>query len=188
MSELSTVSRSALAFALVAALTAGAASAQTVRPYGVRGSTLYNLLRADGVTLTLWPQQSLTMFDQDDAGDGHAIGLANGALKQRGSDQCQYSMVWDQPQMSVSFNRSQLKAGHGGVAHPVWTATAFDYIGRPLGSVGELAIHSRRDVPAHRFTLKAAGIKQVVFWGDNRGADGLCNVAIDTLDTSTATG
>jgi hypothetical protein len=188
MSELSTVSRSALAFALVAALTAGAASAQTVRPYGVRGSTLYNLLRADGVTLTLWPQQSLTMFDQDDAGDGHAIGLANGALKQRGSDQCQYSMVWDQPQMSVSFNRSQLKAGHGGVAHPVWTATAFDYIGRPLGSVGELAIHSRRDVPAHRFTLKAMGIKQVVFWGKNRGVDGLCNVAIDTVNASASNG
>ena len=188
MTELSTVSRSILALAVVTALVASAASAQTVRPYGVRGAALYNLLRADGVTLTLWPQQSLTMFDQDDAGDGHAIGLANGAFTQRGSDQCQYSMVWDQAQTSVSFNRSQLKAGRGGVAHPVWTATAFDDIGRPLGSVGELAIHSRRDVPAHRFTLKAAGIKQVVFWGDNRGATGLCNVAIDTLDTSTADG
>jgi hypothetical protein len=180
--------RSVLAFAIAATLLAGAASAQSVRPYGVRGAALYNLLRADGVTLTLWPQQSLAMFDQDDAGDGHASGLANGAFKQRGSDQCQYSMVWDRPQASVSFNRSQLKARPGGVAHPVWTATAFDYIGRPLGSVGEPAIHSRRDVPAHRFTLKAAGIKQVVFWGDNRGREGLCNVAIDTLDASTASG
>ena len=180
--------RSTLALAALAALAVGAASAQTVRPYGVRGETLYNLLRSEGVTLTLWPQQSLAMFDQDDAGDSQAIGLANGAFVQRGSDQCQYSMVWDQPQMSISFNRSQLRAGRGGVAHPVWTATAFDYIGRPLGSVGELAIRSRRDVPAHRFTLKAAGIKQVVFWGDNRGAAGLCNVAIDTVNASTASG
>ncbi len=180
--------RSVLAFAIAAALAAGVASAQSVRPYGVRGAALYNLLRADGVTLTLWPQQSLAMFDQDDAGDGHASGLANGAFKQRGSDQCQYSMVWDQPQMSISFNRSQLRAGPGGARHPVWTATAFDYIGRPLGSVGELAIRSRRDVPAHRFTLKAAGIKQVVFWGDNHGAAGLCNVAIDTVNASTANG
>jgi hypothetical protein len=90
--------------------------------------------------------------------------------------------------MSISFNRSQLRAGRGGARHPVWTATAFDYIGRPLGSVGELAIHSRRDVAAHRFTLKAAGIKQVVFWGDNHGDAGLCNVAIDTVAASTASG
>lgn len=180
--------RSNLLLAALAAASAGVASAQTVRPYGVRGETLYNLLRAEGVTLTLWPQRSLAMFDPDDAGDGQAIGLANGAFVQRGGDQCQYSMVWDQPQISISFNRSQLKAGRGGVAHPVWTATAFDYIGRPLGSVGERAIRSRRDVPAHRFTLKAAGIKQIVFWGDNHGAAGLCNVAIDTVKASTANG
>jgi len=162
--------------------------AQTVRPFGVRGAPLYNLLRADGVTLTLWPEQSLAMFDAEDAGDGPATSLSNGAFMQRGADQCQYSMVWDQPQTSVSFNRSLLRAGRGGVAHPVWTATAFDYIGRPLGSVGEQAIRSRRDVPAHHFTLKAVGIKQVVFWGDNLGVDGLCNVAIDTVSASTATG
>jgi len=180
--------RSVVASAAVVALFAGAASAQTVRPFGVRGAPLYNLLRADGVTLTLWPQQSLAMFDADDAGDGQATGLANGAFRQRGSDQCQYSMVWDRPQASISFNRSLLRAGHGGVAHPVWTATAFDYIGHPLGSVGEQAIRSRRDVPAHRFTLKAMGIKQVVFWGNNRGADGLCNVAIDTVNASATSG
>jgi len=176
--------RSTSMLALAVALVAGAASAQTIRPYGVRGEMLYNLLRADGVTLTLWPQQSLAMFDQEDAGDGQATGLANGAFVQRGVDQCQYSMVWDRPQTMISFNRSLVKAIRGGAVHPVWTATAFDYIGRPLGSVGEQAIRSRRDVPAHRFTLKAQGIKQIVFWGDSRGADGLCNVAIDTINAS----
>ena len=176
--------RSTSMLALAVALVAGAASAQTTRPYGVRGEMLYNLLRADGVTLSLWPQQSLAMFDQEDAGDGQATGLANGAFVQRGVDQCQYSMVWDRPQTMISFNRSLVKAIRGGAVHPVWTATAFDYIGRPLGSVGEQAIHSRRDVPAHRFTLKAQGIKQIVFWGDSRGADGLCNVAIDTVNAT----
>jgi hypothetical protein len=180
--------RPSLTLAVALALAAGAVSAQTTRPYGVRGAMLYNLLRADGVTLTLWPQQSLVMFDQEDAGDGQATGLANGAFVQRGVDQCQYSMVWDQPQATVSFNRSQVRAARGGAVHPVWTATAFDDIGRPLGSVGEPAIRSRRDVPAHRFTLKARGIKQIVFWGDSRGADGLCNVAIDTINASAAMG
>jgi hypothetical protein len=180
--------RPTLTLAVALALAAGAVSAQTTRPYGVRGAMLYNLLRADGVTLTLWPQQSLVMFDQEDAGDGQATGLANGAFVQRGVDQCQYSMVWDQPQATVSFNRSQVKAAGGGAVHPIWTATAFDDIGRPLGSVGEPAIRSRRDVPAHRFTLKAQGIKQIVFWGDSRGADGLCNVAIDTINASAAMG
>ena len=176
--------RSILAFAATASLAAGLCSAQTTRPYGVRGDVLYNLLRADGVTLTLWPQQSLAMFDPTDAGDGPATGLATGAFVQRGVDQCQYSMVWDQPQTTISFNRSLVRATRDGAVHPVWTATAFDYIGRPLGSVGEQAIHSRRDVPAHRFTLRAQGIKQIVFWGDSHGANGLCNVAIDTVSVT----
>ena len=171
-----------LGWAAGLALAAAGASAQSLRPYGISGDQLYNLLKTEGVTIAIWPQRSLAMVDFDDAGDGQAIGLASGGFVQRGGHPCQYSLLWDRPIGSVSFNRSLLKADRKGVSQPEWTAMAFDDIGHPLGSVGEKAIHSRRDVQAHHFELKAAGIKQLVFWADNRGAGGLCNAMIDTIE------
>jgi hypothetical protein len=162
-------------------LLASSASGQTQRPYGIRGDQLYNLLKAEGVTLALWPRQSLAMVDYEDTGDGQAIGLASGGFVQRGGHPCQYSLLWDRPIASVSFNRSLLKAGGAGVSQPEWTAMAFDDIGHPLGAVGEKAIRSRRDVQARRFELRGVGLKQLVFWADNRGKDGLCNAMIDSI-------
>jgi len=173
--------RTILGLAAGLALLAGGVSAQSLRPYGISGDELYNLLKSEGVTIAIWPQRSLTMVDFDDIGEGQAIGLASGGFVQRGGHPCQYSLLWDHPIGSVSFNRSRLKADRKGVAQPEWTAMAFDDIGHPLGSVGVKAIRSRRDVRAHHFELKGAGIKQLVFWADNRGADGLCNAMIDTI-------
>lgn len=178
--------RSVLAMAACLSLAGAGASAQTQHPFGVSGAQLYNLLRAEGVTIAIWPQASLAMFDKDDAGDGQAIGLSSGGFVQRGGHPCQYSLLWDHPVTGVSFNRSVLHAGRKGVSQPEWTATAFDYIGRPLGAVGEKAIRSRSDVQAQHFSLKAVGIKQLVFWADNRGADGLCNAMIDTIEPTGA--
>jgi hypothetical protein len=174
--------RSILAAAASLALVGAGASAQTQHPFGVSGAQLYNLLRAEGVTIAIWPQASLAMYDKDDAGEGQAVGLSSGGFVQRGGHPCQYSLLWDHPVSGVSFNRSALRAGRSGVSQPEWTAMAFDYIGRPLGSVGEKAIRSRRDVQAQHFSLKAVGIKQLVFWADNRGAGGLCNAMIDTIE------
>jgi hypothetical protein len=174
--------RSVLAAAACVALVGTSATAQTQHPFGVSGTQLYNLLRAEGVTIAIWPQASLAMYDKDDAGDGQAIGLSSGGFVQRGGHPCQYSLLWDHPVGGVSFNRSALRAGRTGVSQPEWTAMAFDYIGRPLGAVGEKAIHSRSDVRAQHFSLKAVGLKQLVFWADNRGADGLCNATIDTIE------
>jgi hypothetical protein len=174
--------RTILGLAAGVALLAGGVSAQSLRPYGISGDELYNLLKTEGVTLAIWPQRSLVMFDSDDAGEGQAIGLSSGGFVQRGGHPCQYSLLWDRPISSVSFNRSRLKADREGVSQPEWTATAFDDIGHPLGSVGEKAIRGRRDVRAHHFELKAAGIKQLVFWADNRGAGDLCNAMIDTIE------
>jgi len=173
--------RSFLGMTLALALVAGGASAQTQRPYGIRGDQLYNLLKTEGVTLAIWPRQSLAMIDGDDVGDGQAIGLASGGFVQKGGHPCQYSLLWDRPITSVSFNRSLLKADGKGVSQPEWTAMAFDDIGHPLGAVGEKAIRSRRDVRAQHFEITGAGLKQLVFWADNRGADGLCNAVIDTI-------
>jgi len=174
--------RRILGLAAGVALVAGAASAQTLRPYGISGDQLYNLLKSEGVTLAIFPQRSLSMVDFDDAGDGQAIGLSSGGFVQRGGHPCQYSLLWDHPIASVSFNRSRLKADSKGVSQPEWTAMVFDDIGHPLGSVGEKAIRSRRDVQPHHFVMKGEGIKQLVFLADNRGADGLCNAMIDTIE------
>lgn len=168
----------------VVLIAVGAASAQSLPATGVRGADLYNLFRTKGVTLSAPPDQPVVMFDQNDVYDGQAIGMARGGVVfiQQGGHPCQYSLEWDQPIDSVSFNRSYLKAGPSGVTHPVWTATAFDAYGRSLGSVGEAEIRSYVDVPAHRFTLNGPGIKRVVFWGDDKGVDGFCNVVTDTMD------
>src|ERR1700721_1010217 len=133
--------RKILGLAAGLALVAGGAAAQSLRPYGISGDELYNLLKSEGVTLAIWPQRSLAMVDFDDAGDGQAIGLSSGGFVQGGGHPCQYSLVQG----------------------------------------GEKAIRGRRDVQAHHFELKAAGIKQLVFWADNRGAGDLCNAMIDTI-------
>ena len=89
--------RKLLGLAAGLALLAGAASAQSLRPYGISGDELYNLLKTEGVTIAIWPQRSLAMVDFDDAGDGQAIGLASGGFVQRGGHPCQYSLLWDRP-------------------------------------------------------------------------------------------
>ncbi len=95
-------------------------------------------------------------------------------------------MEFDRPQATVSFNRSRLIAGPSGITHPVWTATAQDTSGHVLSTVGEARIASYSDVPANRFTLTGPEIKRVIFWGDDHGVDGFCNVVIDPIDSTRA--
>lgn len=180
-------SSSIVIFASVLALAAGAAVAQGLPAGGVQGSELSSLLLGQGVTLISPPDQPVVLFDANDVDDAHAIRLSPGGfvLLQRHVDgkPCDFVLGFARPVSSLSFSRSYLKAsGRGGARHPYWTATAFDDEDHPLGSVGELRIRSRADVPARRFTLLGPGIKHVVFWGDGRDRAGFCNVVVDSVD------
>ena len=161
-------------------LAAGAPALAT----GLRGDELASALRPRGITLIAPPDAPLVLYDQSEVYGGLAVSGARGGavLVQEGGHPCQYTMQFDAAESSVQFNRSYLKAGPTGVTHPVWTATAYDASGRVLSQVGEARIASYQDVPARRFTLNGPGITHVVFWGDDHGVDGFCNVVTDTVD------
>jgi hypothetical protein len=151
---------------------------------GVSGSALNAAFRPLGVTFETPPGQPLVAFDVHTVSGGVAVAGARAdiVLIQQGGHPCQYTMEFDNPQISVAFNRSLLVAGPSGITHPVWNATAQDANGAVLSSVNEAEIRSYVDVPSRRFTLTGPGIKRIVFWGDDRGVDGFCNVVIDTID------
>ena len=151
---------------------------------GVSGSALNAAFRPLGVTFETPPGQPLVAFDVHAVSGGVAVAGARAdiVLVQQGGHPCQYTMELDNPQIRVVFNRSQLIAGPSGITHPVWNATAQDANGATLSSVNEAEIRSYVDVPSRRFTLTGPGIKRIVFWGDDKGVDGFCNVVIDTID------
>jgi tetratricopeptide (TPR) repeat protein len=151
---------------------------------GLGGVELEAALRAQGMTLTVPADQPVHLMNQNDVYGGGVVVAARGnnVLLQNGGHPCQYTLGFTEPLASLSFNRSQLKAGTSGVTHPVWKATAFATGGSTLGSVGEAEISSMSDVAAQRFTLNGPGISQVTFWGDDRAVDGFCNVVIDSMD------
>ena len=152
---------------------------------GVSGAALNAAFRPLGVTFETPPGQPLVALDVHTVYGGVAVAGARAdvVLVQQGGHPCQYTMEFDNPQISVSFNRAQLIAGPSGVTHPVWNATAQDADGATLSSVSEAEIRSYVDVPSRRFTLTGPAIKRIVFWGDDKGFDGCCNVVIDTIDT-----
>ncbi|HEY3888059.1 MAG TPA: hypothetical protein VGL73_05750 [Caulobacteraceae bacterium] len=176
----------ALAAGLALALAAAAAVAQDFPREGVKGAELNAAFRPKGITFEAPADQPVVMMDSRDVYGGDALAGARGdtVLLQQGGHPCQYAMVFDRPAVNFAFNRSRLVAGPSGVTHPVWTATAMDAEGRALGSVGEAEIRSYSDVPAQRFTLTGPGITRIVFWGDDKGIDGFCNVVTDTADVT----
>jgi hypothetical protein len=162
---------------------AGAAGACAQVPHGgLKGDALNAFFRNEQLTVHAPADQPVVLMDSHEVYGGVAVAGArhDWVLLQQGGHPCQYTLEFDQPVISFEFNRSLLVAGPSGVTHPVWTATALDSAGRTLSSVGEARIASDSDVPARRFTLTGPQIKSVVFWGDDRGVDGFCNVVIDT--------
>ena len=171
---------------LALALTAAAATAQDFPREGVKGDALNAAFRDKGITFEAPADQPVVLMDSRYVYGGDALAGARGdvVLLQQGGHPCQYAMVFDQPAVSFAFNRSRLVAGPNGVTHPVWTATAEDANNAALSSVGEAEIRSYSDVPANRFTLTGPGIKRIVFWGDDKGFDGFCNVVTDSTDVT----
>ena len=177
----------AVAAGLAVALSAFAAVAQEDFPReGVKGAELNAVFRPKGITFEAPADQPVVLMDSRYVYGGDALAGARGdvVLLQQGGHPCQYAMVFDRPAVSFAFNRSRLVAGPSGVTHPVWTATAMDGDGHALSSVREDEIRSYTDVPAQRFTLTGPGITRIVFWGDDKGFDGFCNVVVDTADVT----
>jgi len=175
----------ALAAGLALVLSAGVtAHAQDAAPQSLKGDALAAAFRSLGISFEAPADQPLVLMDSHDVYGGDAVAGARGdmVLLQQGGHPCQYAMVLDRAAAEFDFNRSNLVAGPTGVTHPVWTATAMDANGHALSSVGEAEIRSYSDVPAHRFILSGPGITRVVFWGDDKGVDGFCNVVTDTVD------
>ncbi len=174
--------RLSLVVMCLAAAFATCASAQGSQ--GASGEELAALMRSRGMTLYAPADQPVVMMDQGELYAGQAVAGARGGVVfvQQGGHPCRYSIGFDEPPVSVTFNRSYLKAGPSGITHPVWTATAYDATGRQLSQVGEDEIRSYQDVPARNFTLTGPGIAQIVFWGDDKGFDAFCNVVIDTVN------
>jgi hypothetical protein len=170
---------------LLAAATLLAASAPATAADGLRGPALLDAFRAQGMTLSAPSDQPVVLYNQSEVYGGLAVSGARGGavLVQEGGHPCQYTVMFDVAKISVAFNRSYLKAGPNGITHPVWKATAYDANGRQLSQVGEERIASYQDVPDRRFTLTGPGISRIVFWGDDHGVDGFCNVVVDTMDT-----
>ena len=150
------------------------------------GARLSEMMQTDrGMTITSAPDQPVCMETRDLLYGGGATGPSTRigiVLVQSGGHPCEYTVGWDSPVTEVRFTRSALKAGPSGVTHPVWQATAYDSDGRQVASTGEAEIRSYSDVPARTFTLEGAGITRVVFWGDDHGFDGFCNVVLDSID------
>jgi hypothetical protein len=171
----------------VMALSMTNASLVHAQDVGVRGDALNAAWRAKGITVHAPADQPVVLMSIKDVYGGAAVTSQNLGLVlvQQGGHPCQYTMEFDQPLVSLAFSRARLLAGPSGVTHPVWTATALDSSGRVLSTVGEARIASYSDVPASSLMLRGPGIKQVVFWGDDRGVDGFCNVVLDTLIVTT---
>lgn len=150
------------------------------------GAELSDMMHTQrGMTITSAADQPVCLETRDQVYGGGATGSTTRidlVLIQNGGHPCEYTVGWDTPVTEVRFTRSALKAGPTGITHPVWQATAYDSYGRQIASTGESEIRSFSDVPARAFTLDGPDITRVVFWGNDRGFDGFCNVVLDSLD------
>jgi hypothetical protein len=95
-----------------------------------------------------------------------------------------YTLLFNPPYPSVSWTRTALLAGTGGVETPSWQATAYDANGAEIGSVGERQTGSSTNLPAKRFTLGGADIASITFAGNN-SIGALANLPLDDLLLST---
>ncbi|MGD0816085.1 MAG: Ig-like domain-containing protein [Verrucomicrobiota bacterium] len=78
-----------------------------------------------------------------------------------------YTLVFNTPCTSVSWERAALLASGGGLVGPSWSAYAFDINGNEISQVGEGQILSLTSMPAKAFTLYGSNIAYVTFAADN---------------------
>jgi uncharacterized repeat protein (TIGR03803 family) len=138
----------------------------------VSGVLLSNYLAGYGVYLTnVTATTSVAVQDDQDfiGGDLTVAHSGNNLLTQIGANGAiSYTLRFNPPDsMSVSWWRTELLAGNGGVETPAWQATAYDTNGQEIGSVGEKQFGSFTNIPARRFTLGGAIIGSLTFSGDN---------------------
>ncbi|MGA2749679.1 MAG: Ig-like domain-containing protein [Verrucomicrobiota bacterium] len=137
----------------------------------VAGATLSSYLANYGVTLTNVTTNTTVAVQDDQNILGGKVTVASSGdnlLTQIGANgTVSYTLVFSQTYQGVSWTRTELLAGSGGIETPSWQATAYDANGTELASVGEKQFGSFTNIPAHRFSLAGAGIKSVTFAGNN---------------------
>lgn len=169
---------------LIVTTAPGHARAQDATNNHICSSAFTATIGSVGISVSAPADQPVCQEDQSQLYGGQATSAKIDGLVvvQQGGHPCSYQMSFDEPLSSFAFERAYLKAGPSGITHPIWSATAYDASGRLLGTTGENEIRSFSDVPEQTFTLRGPGITRVVFWGDDKGFDGFCNVVIDGLD------
>ncbi len=137
----------------------------------VSGAGLNNYLANYGVTVSgVTPGSTLAVQDYQNIFNG-ALTLASSGvnlLTQTGTNGAiSYTLGFATPCTQVSWTRTELLAGDGGVVAPEWTAYAYDSSSNELAQIGESQTFSTTNIPAARFSLTASNIAFVTFIGDN---------------------
>jgi len=95
-----------------------------------------------------------------------------------------YTLGFDRTYLAVSWKRTELLAGSGGVLTPAWRAYAYDAQGNQVGTVGENQVASFTNLPARGFTLAGSNIAWVTFTANN-SLGTLASLPLDDLVLST---
>ena len=116
-------------------------------------------------------------------------GTGRNVFIQNGGGPVEFSLWFDTPKSSVSWQRVRLIAATpSGTTHPPWKAIAYDARERVVDSIGEDEIRCFHDIPAQRFELRAPQIRRVTFFADNHHFDGYANLVFDALVLTDAAG
>jgi choice-of-anchor C domain-containing protein len=154
----------------------------------VSGAPLAGYLAGYGVSITNATSNTTVAVQDDQNFLGGKVTTASSGenlLTQIGANGAvSYTLVFNPPYPSVSWTRTELLAGSGGVETPAWQATAYDTNGVEVGSVGERQTGSFTNVPAKRFTLGGADIASITFAGNN-SIGALATLPLDDLLLST---
>jgi hypothetical protein len=150
----------------------------------VSGAELSNYLAGYGVTVSQVSSNTAVAVQADSNLLGGTVTVASSGdnlLTQTGANGAvAYTLLFNRPYLGVSWTRTELLAGTGGVETPGWRATAYDSNGAAVGSVGEQQRGSFTNVPARRFTLTGPDIASVTFAGDN-SVGALATLPLDDL-------
>jgi hypothetical protein len=95
-----------------------------------------------------------------------------------------YTLFFNPPCTSVSWERTELLASASGLLGPSWTAIAFDGEDNEISQIGEGQILSLTNVPAKAFTLSGSNIYSVTFAANNTLST-LATLPLDNLVLST---
>ena len=155
----------------------GSALSAYLANYGVSVSNV-----TAGTTLAVQEGQNVT--DQSGNPLTSAYSQPNLLTQYGASGPISYTLVFNTPCTSVSWERTALLTSGGGLVGPSWSAYAFDMNGNEISQTGEGQSLSLTSVPARAFTLYGSNIACVTFAGNNT-LSALDTLPLDNLLLST---